>query len=207
LVPRSNTIPSLMWSWSVVGILVSFALSAGIAFTTSGHPWAADVSYALGTSFLVLKFWTWDDARDLPSQGPWKFGLTTAAMVIAVSAIVWNHKINRSAPTGRPTSVGAKSADADARDSVHEGKTGEQTRAQLQVQEFTLVLRNDSATPEFYVNGRKSLPASYSSGIATLQLPTGSYSVRAEYPDWTCRAFINLPLENQRPVPGNCKLK
>lgn len=77
----------------------------------------------------------------------------------------------------------------------------------VQLQEFTLVLRNDVASPKFYVNDRENLPMSYSSGIATLQLPTGSYLVRAEYPNWICSAFVTLPLEKQRPVPANCKLK
>jgi hypothetical protein len=80
-------------------------------------------------------------------------------------------------------------------------------QSRLQLQQITLVLRNDTATPQFYVNNHASLPMSYSSGIATLQLPTGSYLVRAEYPNWTCSAFVTLPIEKQRPVPANCKLR
>lgn len=78
---------------------------------------------------------------------------------------------------------------------------------QVLLQQFTLVLRNDVATPQFYVNDHERLPISYSLGIATFQLPTGSYLVRAEYPNWTCSAFVTLPLEKPRPVPVNCKLK
>jgi hypothetical protein len=77
----------------------------------------------------------------------------------------------------------------------------------LKLMQFTLVLRNDVVSPQFYVNDQERIPISYSSGIATLQLPTGSYLVRAEYPNWTCFASVTLPLENQRPVSGNCKLK
>ena len=76
-----------------------------------------------------------------------------------------------------------------------------------QYQEVTLILRNDAATPQFYVNDQASFPISYSSGIARLRLPTGSYLVRAEYPNWTCRAYVSLPLERQRPVPANCTLR
>lgn len=76
-----------------------------------------------------------------------------------------------------------------------------------QLQKFTLILRNDAVPPQLYVNEKVSLPENYSSGIATLRLATGSYHVRAEYPSWICNAVVTLPLEKQRPVPANCKLR
>jgi acyl carrier protein len=77
----------------------------------------------------------------------------------------------------------------------------------LRLHEFTLILRNDASDPQFYINDQASRPLSYSSGIATLRLPGGSYVLRAVYPNWTCSAYINLPLEDPGPVPANCKLK
>ena len=76
-----------------------------------------------------------------------------------------------------------------------------------QLQELRLVLHNDATIPEFYINNQASRPLSYSSGIATLALPNGSYLVRAEYPNWTCTALVYLPLEKPEPVPASCKLK
>jgi hypothetical protein len=80
-------------------------------------------------------------------------------------------------------------------------------RSSASPHEFTLVLRSDSADPRFYINDQPTVPLSYSSGIAIIRLPAGSYRFRVEYPDWTCSGFVSLPLEKQGPVPGNCKLK
>lgn len=78
---------------------------------------------------------------------------------------------------------------------------------QAQLTEFTLVLRNDAAIPQFYANDHETLPMSYSSGVARLRLPVGSYVLRIDYPKWECGAYVTLPLEQQRPIPANCRLK
>jgi len=239
--PIGEAIWARIWSWSVAGTIVLFALAGGITFMTSGHPLAADGFYGGGTALFLIKFWTWEETRQQPTARKWllQVGLTIATLTVVVFAIAWNHAINRVVPTGRLASDGTKATPVGTaheidKDTGHESTPGGQPRRPLaapspsqttspvsgrsdqaandlgphvQLLEFTLVLRNEAATPQFYVNDRKSLPVSYSSGIATLQLPTGSYRVRAEYPNLTCQAFVTLPLERQRPIPADCKLK
>jgi hypothetical protein len=49
-----------------VGWIVALALGGGISFMTSEHPWVADGFYAGGTLLFLIKFWTWEDARQQP---------------------------------------------------------------------------------------------------------------------------------------------
>jgi hypothetical protein len=51
-----RTIWAQVWSWSVVGVIVPFALAGGIAFMTSEHPWTADGFHTGGTLLFLIKF-------------------------------------------------------------------------------------------------------------------------------------------------------
>ena|SRR3981189_2764655 len=54
-----------IWSWPVVGVVVPLVLGGGIAFMTSSHPWLGDVFYLAGGILFIVKFLTWEDARQL----------------------------------------------------------------------------------------------------------------------------------------------
>lgn len=95
--PSIKTIWAQMWSWSVVGSIVLFALAGGIAFMTSEHPLAADGFYVGGTGLFLIKFWTWEDARhqQRTRKQALQAGVTLLALIVVVLAILWNHTINR----------------------------------------------------------------------------------------------------------------
>jgi thioredoxin 1 len=86
-----------MWSWSVVGVVVPFALAGGIAFMTSDHRSAADGFYIAGVALFLIKFWTWEDARQQlrAQKQALQVGVTMLALIVATLAILWNHSINR----------------------------------------------------------------------------------------------------------------
>jgi acyl carrier protein len=92
-----RTIWAQIWSWSVVGVIVPFALAGGIAFMTSEHPWAADGFYAGGIVLFLIKFWTWEDARQQPRapKQALHVGVTLLALIVVGLAVLWNHTINR----------------------------------------------------------------------------------------------------------------
>ena len=108
-----RTIWAQMWSWSVVGSIVLFALAGGIAFMTSEHPWAADGFYTAGTALFLIKFWTWEDARQQPraKKQALQAGVTLLALIAAALALLWNHTINRvtsAPPLQRPPAAGTE---------------------------------------------------------------------------------------------------
>jgi len=219
-----------------VGYIVSLALGAGFAFMLSPYPRAAYGFFVAGPALVLAKFWTSEEMRKQSPlfKAVVTLGLLTLAVALllwthAISRAVQAGRSEQLATAGTEAS-GSGTTPVGNKD-LHERKAGDQTvpliqnssqktspssvrttsianaESHGQLQEFTLVMRNDVATPQFYVNDHASIPMSYSSGIAALKLPTGSYLVRAEYPNWTCSAFITLPLEKQRPVPANCTSK
>lgn len=113
-----RTIWAQIWSWSVVGVIVPFALAGGIAFMTSEHPWAADVFYVGGTVLFLIKFWTWEDARQQPGapKQVLQVGVTLLALIFVVVAVLWNHTINRVTSTPQlngPPAVGTEATRGD----------------------------------------------------------------------------------------------
>lgn len=109
-----KTIWAQIWSWSVVGVIVPFALAGGIAFMTSEHPWAADGFYVGGTLLFLIKFWTWEEARQQPRAPKQVFqvGITLLALIVVGLAVLWNHTINRVSSV--PPSRGQPEAGAEA---------------------------------------------------------------------------------------------
>jgi len=94
---HKETIWTQMWSWVVVGAIDLFVLAGGIAFMTSGHPWAADGFFGGGTALFLVKFWTWEEARRQPLRRKLTLqaGVTLLWLMVFVIALFWNHAINR----------------------------------------------------------------------------------------------------------------
>ena len=99
-----ETIWAQMWSWVVVGTIDLAVLGAGIAFLTSGHPWAADIFLLVGALLFVAKFWSWEEARRQPPFRKWMLqtGATLLSLAVTAFGIYWNHSINRPAPASQP---------------------------------------------------------------------------------------------------------
>ena len=135
--PPQETIWTKMWSWGVAGSIVLFALAGGIAFMTSGHPWAADGFYVLGAALFLIKFWTWEETRQQPParKRALQAGVTLLSLTIAMLALLWNHTINQAVPessVGPPVAAGTESSErGTAHDSgrvaPNESKPEEQT--------------------------------------------------------------------------------
>jgi thioredoxin 1 len=98
----------------VVGVIVPFALAGGIAFMTSEHEWVADGFYAGGTLLFLIKFWTWEDARQQPRapRQALQVGVTLLALIVVGLAVLWNHTLNGVNPV--PPSQGQLAAGAKA---------------------------------------------------------------------------------------------
>ncbi len=79
-----------IWSWPVVGVVVPLALAGGIAFMTSSHAWLADVFYLAGGILFIVKFLTWEDARQLDSlKRRNSYGLAIGLTLIVLCAAIW----------------------------------------------------------------------------------------------------------------------
>jgi len=85
-----------IWSWPVVGVVVPLALAGGIAFMTSSHAWLADVFYLAGGILFIVKFLTWEDARQLDSlKRRNSYGLAIGLTLIVLCAAIWgDHRLN-----------------------------------------------------------------------------------------------------------------
>src|SRR5580704_14318204 len=85
-----------IWSWPVVGVVVPLVLGGGIAFTTSSHPWLADVFYLAGGILFIVKFLTWEDARQLDAvKRRNSYGLAIGLTLIVLCVAIWgNHRLN-----------------------------------------------------------------------------------------------------------------
>src|ERR1700694_1792186 len=85
-----------IWSWPVVGVVVPLVLGGGIAFMTSSHPWLADGFYLAGGILFIVKFLTWEDARQLDTvKRRNSYGLAIGLTLIVLCAAIWgNHRLN-----------------------------------------------------------------------------------------------------------------
>ena len=92
-----------VWSWPVIGALVLFLLGGGIAFMTSSHPYVADAFFLVGTVFFLVRFWTWEEAKNGGDGKKIIAIVCVLATLILSGSIYWNHHINWSpqGPTPR----------------------------------------------------------------------------------------------------------
>lgn len=114
--PLQEKIWTKMWSWSVTGSIVLFALAGGITFMTSGHRSAANGFYVLGTALFLIKFWTWEETRQQPParKRALQAVVTLLSLTITVLALLWNHTINQAVPASsvrRPVAAGTPSTE------------------------------------------------------------------------------------------------
>jgi len=74
----------------------ALALAGGIAFMTSSHAWLADVFYLAGGILFIVKFLTWEDARQLDSlKRRNSYGLAIGLTLIVLCAAIWgDHRLN-----------------------------------------------------------------------------------------------------------------
>jgi hypothetical protein len=60
-------------------------------------------------------------------------------------------------------------------------------------QEFKVLFYNGVSEPDFSVNNASAQPVSYSSGLATFRAASGTYAIRADYPDMECVVLVSVP--------------
>jgi hypothetical protein len=191
---------------------IGFVLALAIAIAEGGLQWSKfPVPPQLGLLMLLIGF-------GLLAWCSWAIGhhrhpvLGVFALVITVTFYAWMGWLSyeENLASSQPKVEPSKTIPVPINNPQPASKGPISTtasRSNASLYQFTLVLRNDSADPRFYINDQPTLPLSYSSGIGTIRLPAGSYRFRVEYADWTCSGFVSLPLEKPGPVPGNCKMK
>jgi hypothetical protein len=91
------TIFQQIWNWSVVGaVVIVFLLGGGVSFMTSGHPFIADIFFVGGSALFIVRFLTWEEARQLEPKKRLK--VTAWALVLTflvfASAVAGNHRLN-----------------------------------------------------------------------------------------------------------------
>jgi len=112
--PIKKTVAQQLWGWVVVGAIVLFVLGGGLTFMTTDHPWIADAFYVSSAVLFVIKFLTWEDARQQDKQRRRRTFLIAVASTVLVlgGAIAGNHYLNRHSLLQPPNlgSEGPKSA-------------------------------------------------------------------------------------------------
>jgi hypothetical protein len=87
-----------IWSWPVVGGVLFLLLSSGVTFSTTDHPLLADLFYSVSAVLFVVKFLTWEDARQLdrPKRNR-SYGLAIGLTLLILCATIWgNHRLSAS---------------------------------------------------------------------------------------------------------------
>jgi len=87
-----------IWSWPVVGLVVSLLVGGGFAFMTSNHSALADFFFSASAILFVPKFLTWEDARQLDGlKRRNSYALAIGLTLIVLCVAIWgNHKLNSS---------------------------------------------------------------------------------------------------------------
>jgi len=170
--------------------------------------WASAASGATGVGLAIYKGLTRSD-QPRPNYLLW-IGGTAAAFLLSVFLLL--HVLRQVGPSTSPSKprISPALANAGAEKNTPQRSVVKPLMAVKKsptLYDFTLVLRNDTSAPQFYSNGHSMVPLSYRSGMAEFRLGAGSYSLKADYANWTCTAFVSLPLEDPGPVAGDCKLK
>src|SRR6266436_5587600 len=97
-----------IWSWTVVGIVLGIFLTSGVAFSTTERPFIADFFYLASAVLFIVKFLTWEDARQLdkPKRNKSYALAIGSALIVLCGMILGNHKLSAS----RQAAVGVVSS-------------------------------------------------------------------------------------------------
>src|SRR6266403_3919183 len=87
-----------IWSWTVVGIVLGIFLTSGVAFSTTERPFIADFFYSASAVLFIVKFLTWEDARQLdrPKRNKSYALAIGSALIVLCGMILGNHKLSAS---------------------------------------------------------------------------------------------------------------
>jgi len=87
-----------IWSWPVVGGILFLLLSSGVTFSTTDHSLLGDFFFSASAVLFMVKFLTWEDARQLdrPKRNK-SYGLAIGLTLIVLCAMIWgNHRLSAS---------------------------------------------------------------------------------------------------------------
>jgi hypothetical protein len=98
--PPRPRIGQMIWSWLVIGGVVFFLLTDGVAFMTTGHPTLASIFYLLGAVLFLVKFLTWEETkRASGDKRTFVSLLAIVGTVVLTAAALWGTvKLNPSVP-------------------------------------------------------------------------------------------------------------
>jgi hypothetical protein len=169
-----------IWSWPVVGVIVPLVLGGGIAFMTSSHPWLADVFYLAGGILFIVKFLTWEDARQLDAaKRRNSYGLAIGLTLIVLCAAIWgNHRLNAPGQDA-PRVVQSASGERPSETTVEKTpKAGATVRSEIAKDEKQQKQPTQGAEPS--IPSSKSKPKSKGRAKQPSETVTGAVDIRQQ---------------------------
>ena len=82
----------------MVGVVLGIFLTSGVAFSTTERPFIADFFYSASAVLFIVKFLTWEDARQLdrPKRNKSYALAIGSALIVFCGMILGNHKLSAS---------------------------------------------------------------------------------------------------------------
>ena len=145
--PVQKTFWFRCFSWPVLGTLAAILLSFGGCFMTSAHPYVSDSFCLVGLFILLIKFWTWEEAKgDTPRK--------TALLLAGGTLILLGTGIGLcllSAYAGQPTQIAtsAKNTPVLSSPPIKEDAPNEQpTQIQTHIHKSSSAKANNKSLPK-----------------------------------------------------------